>query len=395
MWHRNTMRIQAALIVVGLALCAVVGWAAEAIPPPSFDVDAHSAILVDGTTGQVLYEKESDLKLPPASMAKIMTMLLIMEEIDAGRLKLTDEVKVSARAAGIGGSQVYLKQGEVFTVEDLMKAVTIHSANDASVALAEHVSGAVEAFVDAMNRRAQELGMADTYFDNPDGLPSEPGRPPTLTTARDLTKVSRELLKHPKILEWSTITLTEFRSKPKTNLYNTNKLLGKYSGLDGLKTGHTDEAGWCLTATAKRGDVRLVSVVMRTASEQERQAQTARLLDHGFRGFEPMTAAAKGEDVGTLKVANGWPGALKVQPKETFRPLVPRGRTEDVELTTEFGEVQAPLSAGQTVGAVVATLDGEELARMDVVISRDVKRANFVVRFFRWIARAVRGLFSR
>ncbi len=328
-------------------------------------------------------------------MAKIMTMLLVMEEIEAGNIQLTDEVKVSARASRIGGSQVYLKEGEVFTVEELMKAVTIHSANDASVALAEYVSGAVEAFVDLMNRRARELGMNDTYYDNPDGLPSPAGRPPTLTTPRDLIIVSRELLKHPKILEWSTIRMIEFRAEPKTNLYNTNKLIGRYSGLDGLKTGHTEEAGWCLTATAKRGDTRLISVVMRTNSEEDRQAQTVRLLDFGFRSFEPVTLAEQGEGVATLKVANGWPGALEVQAKETFRPLLPRGRVEDVELRPELDEVRAPLSAGQKVGAIVAVLDGEELARMDVVIAQDVKQANFLIRFFRWIARGVRSLFGR
>ena len=384
--------------LAGLVLCGLINtmvWVAMAAPAPTFEVSAHSAILADAATGQVLYEKNGDVKLPPASMAKIMTMLLIMEEIDAGRLKLTDEVKVSARASQIGGSQVYLKHGEVFTVEQLLKAVTIHSANDASVALAEHVSGAVEAFVDMMNRRAQELGMKDTYYDNPDGLPSEPGRPPTLTTPRDLVKVSRELLKHPKILEWTTITQMTFREKPRTDLYNTNKLIGKYSGLDGLKTGHTEEAGWCLTATAKRDGVRLISVVMRTESEQERQAQTARLLDYGFRGFQPVLVADAGEDVGKVKVPNGWPGALQVQVREPFRPLVPRGREEDLQTRVEFEELQAPLKAGETVGALVATLDGEELARTDVVLPRDVKRANFVVRFFRWVANLFRGLFRR
>jgi len=359
------------------------------------DIEAEAAILVDAATGQVLYEKNADLQLPPASMAKIMTMLLVMEEVEAGRIKLTDEVRVSARAARIGGSQVYLREGEVFTVEELMKAVTIHSANDASVALAEHVAGVVEAFVDLMNRRARELGMNDTYYDNPDGLPSEPGRPPTLTTARDLTIVSRELLKYPEILEWATIRMIEFRANPKTNLYNTNKLIGRYAGLDGLKTGHTDEAGWCLTATAKRGDTRLISVVMRTNSEEERQAQTVRLLDYGFRYFEPVILAEQGEDVATLKVANGWPGALPVQAKETFRPLVPRGRAGEIELKPDFDGVRAPLSAGQKVGAIVAMLDGEELARMDVVVSQDVKQANFLIRFFRWIARGVRSLFRR
>jgi D-alanyl-D-alanine carboxypeptidase (penicillin-binding protein 5/6) len=378
------------LLLLTVPRLVVAGAAPE--PTVGFDVAAESAILIDGNTGQVLFEKNADLKLPPASMAKIMTMLLVMEEVDAGRAKLTDAVTVSARAAGIGGSQVYLKQGEVFTVEEMMKAVTVQSANDASVALAEHFSGVMEAFADHMNRRAEELGMNSTFYTNPDGLPSDP---PTLTTARDLTIVARELLKHPKVFEWTTIVQAPFRQQPKTNLYNTNALIGKYTGLDGLKTGHTDEAGWCLTATAKRGDVRLVSVVMRTASEKEREAQTARLLDYGFRGFEQVALAAAGDEVGTLRIPNGSPGKVVVKAKEPLRPLVPRGREKDVVTETEFEKVRAPLAEGDRVGAVVAKLDGQELTRVDVVVPRDIKQANFVVRFFRWLGGLIGGVFRR
>lgn len=369
--------------------------AAPATPAaPTFNIAAGSAILVDAATGQVLYAKNADLQLPPASMVKIMTMLLVMEEIDSGRAKLTDKVTVSARSATTGGSQVYLKEGEVFTVEELLKAVVIHSANDASVALAEHFAGAVEAFVDAMNRKAQELGLKNTVFTNPDGLPPEKGQAPTLSTARELSIMARELLKHPKILEWTVIQNATFREKPKTILYNTNKLIGKYQGLDGLKTGHTDAAGWCLTATAKRGDIRLVSVVMKTNSENERQAQTARLLDYGFRNFVPAHVVAAGEQVDTLKLRAGSPGAVAVNAKEALAPLVPRGAEKDVTREVVLIQnVKLPLKAGDTVGAVIAKLNGKELARTDAVVARNVKHANFIIRFFRWIKGLIVGLF--
>ena len=329
------------ILVVGLvALAAGVGMAASA---PALNIEAESAILVDAQSGQVLFEKNADLLLPPASMAKIMTMLLVMEDVDAGRIKLTDQVTTSAYASMIGGSQVYLKEGEVFTVEELLKAVAIHSANDAAVALAEHVSGNVEVFVDAMNRRAQQLGMKETYYANPDGLPSEAGQPPTLSSARELAIVARELIKHPKILQWSSIQQADFRTEPKSILYNTNKLVGRYAGLDGLKTGHTEEAGWCLTATAKRGDVRLVSVVMRTASETERQKQTATLLDYGFRNFTRTQVLPEGAEVGTLRVRNGWPGAIKVITDQALAPLVQRGFSEPIIKEVRLEKVSAPL----------------------------------------------------
>jgi D-alanyl-D-alanine carboxypeptidase (penicillin-binding protein 5/6) len=358
-----------------------------------FDVPVESAILIDGLSGQVLFEKNADLKLPPASMAKMMTMLLVMEEIDAGRAKLTDQVKVSARSATTGGSQVYLKQGEVFTIEEMMKAVTIHSANDASVALAEHFAGAVEAFVDRMNRRAQELGLKNTYFSNPDGLPPEEGEAPTLSTARDLTVLARELLKHPKIFEWTVQITAPFRTQ--TTLYNTNKLIGKYQGLDGLKTGHTEEAGWCLAATAKRGDVRLISVVMRGANENDRQTQTARLLDYGFTNFEPVQIAAAGAQVGSVKIRTGWPGVAAVNVNDTLAPLVMKGSGTDVVTQVILDEnVKPPLKAGDRVGVVVVKAGDRELVTTDAVLAVDVKKANFIILFFRWVKGLFVGLFS-
>ncbi|HHW10966.1 MAG TPA: D-alanyl-D-alanine carboxypeptidase [Firmicutes bacterium] len=370
------------------------GGSAQAVPATTFDINAGAAILVDAASGQVLYEKNADEPLPPASMAKLMTMLLVMEEIDAGRLQLDEKVTTSARAAGIGGSQVYLRQGEVFTVEDLMKAVTIHSANDAAVALAEHVAGSVEAFVDAMNARAKELGMTKTYYANPDGLPSDPGQPPTLTTARDLTIIAREVIKYEEILAWASLVQADFRTQPRTILYNTNKLIGRYAGMDGLKTGHTEEAGYCLTATAKRGDIRLISVVMKTASEEERQIQTTRLLDYGFRNFTRQVLAPAGEEVGKLKVKNGWPGAVPVVAAADLAPLVRRGTAEDITTELRLLTVKAPVEKGAAVGTLVARSAQGDLTEVPVVTAEAVKRANFFIIFLRWLKGLIVGLFT-
>lgn len=394
-------RFTAYVCLLAVLTAGAAAWAAtdtavtsQPVTPPALNIAAESAILMDAESGQVLYQKNPDEALPPASMVKIMTMLLLMEDIDAGKLKLEDKVTTSARAATTGGSQVYLKQGEVFTVEQLMKAVAIHSANDAAVALSEHVSGSVEAFVDAMNARARQLGMTKTFYANADGLPSDPGQPPTLSSARDLTIVARELLKHPKVLEWTSTVQADFRTDPKTILYNTNKLIGKYTGLDGLKTGHTEEAGWCLTATAKRGDVRLVSVVIRTASESARSTETARLLDYGFRNFERTVLVAKDAEVGTLRVRNGWPGALKVVAAQALQPLASKGTTPQYNQEVLLDQVSAPLKAGQKVGVVIARLNDVEIARADVIVPRDVNKANFVVIFLRWVKRLFTGIFS-
>ncbi len=391
--------IKRCAFLVALAGMVVAGSDVLAATPPAaagsaFDVAAESAILVDGESGQVLFQKNVNLRLPPASMVKIMTMLLVMEEVEAGRLKLDDMVTTSAYASKIGGSQVYLKEGEKFSVQELMKAVAIHSANDAAVALAEHVSGSVEAFVDAMNARAKQLGMQNTQYVNPDGLPSEKGQAPTFTTAHDLSVVARELLKYPKVLEWTSTERAEFRSNSQTILYNTNKLIGKYAGLDGLKTGHTDEAGWCLTATAKRDDVRLVSVVMRTASESARGAQTARLLDYGFRNFVRVAVAPKGEKAATLKIRNGWPGAVSVVPAQALQPLMPKGSTEQISKEVLLEKVSAPLPAGQRVGVILAKVGEKEIARVDLVLPRNVKKANFIVIFLRWVKGLFAGWFS-
>ena len=249
----------------------------------SLNLDAKSAILIDYESGKVLYEKDADTRLPMASMTKIMSMLLIMEQIENGSLKYNDKVLISENASGMGGSQVFLQAGEEYKVEDLLKCIAISSANDAVVAMAEKVSGSVDSFVKLMNEKAQELGLKNTLFANPHGLDSENH----YSTARDMSLIAKELLKHEDILKFTSI-YEDYLTKPDGSqiwLVNTNRLVRFYDGVDGLKTGYTPDAGYCLTATAKKNGLRLISVVMKSSSADTRSKDTATLLSYGFNSF--------------------------------------------------------------------------------------------------------------
>lgn len=357
----------------------------------NFDLPAESAILVDAKTGQILWQKNAQTQMPPASITKIMTMLLIMEAVDSGRISLDDIVTVSPYAESMGGSQVYLHTGEKITLENLLKSIAIASGNDASVAVAEYLSGTEEAFVRAMNKRAQELGMRDTIFYNSSGLPLDGGG--NLTTAYDIAIMSRELLKHPKVLEWTTTRIDSIRNG-KFVLHNTNTLIGAYPGADGIKTGHTTEAGYCLSATAERDGTRLISVVMRTETEKERLSQTIRLLDLGFNAFTPQLVASKGEEVATVRIA----GARRLENPAVaaadLTVLVPKGVTDAVQ--KEFvpkENLRAPLEAGTAIGQLQVSVAGNPAGVVTVVTNEDVSQANFLVRFFRWVRNAISGLF--
>ncbi len=365
-----------------------LGWwstATTLAAAPIFEVTAPSALLVDADTGQVLFSKNPDIQLPPASIAKIMTLLLALEAVDAGKAQLTDKVTTSAHASRMGGSEVYLREGEVHSLEEMLEAIAIHSANDASVAVAEHLAGTEQGFVELMNRRAKELGMTRTLFSNPTGLPPDPGEPPTVTTAHDIAIMARELVKHPKIFTWTTIQRKVFREKPLLILENTNKLIGRYPGLDGLKTGHTSEAGFGLVATAKRGDVRLISVVLKTPSEKSREEQTIRLLDFGFNRFKPVVLATAGQSVGQLTFPQGSPYRIDVTVARPLRVLVLPGQEGAARLELRLSRPELPVKAGQVVGQAVAVLDGKPVAMVDAVAARDVHRANVLVRAWRWL----------
>lgn len=337
-----------------------------AVSPP---VDCTAAVLMEKETGTVLFEQNPHDKLEPASVTKVMTILLVMEALDAGRLKLTDLVTVSARAASMGGSQVYLKEGEQMTVDDMLKAVCVASGNDASVALAEHLAGSEEAFVQKMNQRAAELGMTDTSFLNCTGLPAA-GH---LTSAYDIALMSRELLNHPSVRTYTTIWMDSLRDGA-FQLANTNKLIRFYEGATGLKTGSTDSALYCLSATAEREGMELIAVVLKSPSSDKRFESAKSMLNFGFANYTLLdvypNAALPPIDV-LLGVTS------QVQPKlaRSSRILIPKSDLNNV--TTELrltNNVEAPVEEGQKLGEMAVIVNGEEREIIPIVASNCVER---------------------
>jgi len=351
---------------------------------PVIDGTFASAILVDAHTGMPLAGKNADERRQPASMTKMMTELIVLERLAEGDLAADDTVTVSARASRMGGSQVYLAHREQFTVEELLKALAVHSANDAAVALAEHTAGSVEAFVDLMNYRARELGMASTEFHTVHGLPPGRGQEPDLTTARDMAILGLELLAYPEALEWSSLPTAPFRDGEFT-LYNPNKLVGKYRGLDGLKTGYHGQAGYCVTATAVQRGVRLLSVVMGCPSDRDRATETTRLLSYGFSLYEEVEVVAEGAVADeAVKVRDGKAAEVGVRYAQGLSVAVPRDRTGDLVVDHDLSAaVEAPVAAGEKLGEAIVSLDGYELGRIDLIAAEAVERGNWFDRLFR------------
>lgn len=381
------------LLLPGAALGqAPVGFAGMPVDsPPS--LAARSAIIAEAETGQVLYQMNADERVAPASITKIMTMLLVMERVDAGKISLDDSVTVSRAASLMGGSQVYLKEKEVATVGDLLAATAIRSANDASFALAEYVAGTDYDFVSLMNARARELGMTGTHFSNPEGLDDVNH----YTTARDILTMSRELVRHSKVLEWTSTWIGSMRGGT-YDLFNTNRLIRDYPGADGLKTGHTDKAGYCLAGTAMRNGVRLISVVLGTASEAARTTETAKALDYGFRSFEKVQLAEAGSEVGSVKVPTAAVVNVPVIAERDLAAMIPRGASDQItlELRPVSPAPAAPIAEGQQLGTIAAVgPNGDDIAAVPVAASKAVKRANVFVRAFRAIADFFRGLFGK
>lgn len=382
------------IILVGVVLLAVLLGAGflPAAAQITFDIPAESGILVDADTGQILWQKDAHKQLHPASLTKIMTMLLVMEAVDSGRASLDDVLTVSEYAKSMGGSQVYLQTGEKITLENIMKSIAIASGNDASVAAAEYIAGTEAAFTQLMNKRAQELGMRNTIFYNSSGLPEANGG--NLTTAYDVAIMSRELLKHPKVLEWTSTRIDSIRDG-KFTLYNTNNLLSVYEGLDGIKTGHTEEAGYCLAASAKRGDIRLISVVMRTNSPEERASQTTRLLDFGFNAFSPKLVVEENEEVAVIQLFNARKVNNPVVAAKPLCVLVPKADPNAVEkVFVPEKNLTAPLAAGTKVGTLQVNVAGNPAGEVPVVTAEDIPLANIFVRLFRRLWQLVVGLFS-
>lgn len=347
------------------------------------DLKAKSSVLMDAASGKILIENNSHEKLPIASVTKVMSMLLVMEAIDTGKLSYEDKVSVSDYAAGMGGSQAYLEAGEEFTVDEMLKALAIHSSNDVTVALAEKVAGSEETFVAEMNRRAQELEMNDTKFLDCTGLEDE-----AHSSANDVALMSRELvMKHPGILKYTGTWHDTFRNGS-FNLDNTNKLVKFYANTDGLKTGFTNKAGFNLSATTKRNNLRLISVVLGEPDSNTRFAESRKLLDYGFANYEVVSLDKKGEMVANISVKKGKKMSVGAIYSDDTRVLVEKGAKGKVEKEVKLEpELTAPIKENQKVGDIIYKIDGNEVGRFDIVAKESVDRVSFKNLFSRLVIR--------
>jgi D-alanyl-D-alanine carboxypeptidase (penicillin-binding protein 5/6) len=338
--------------------------------------EARSAILIERDTGAVLYEKNAHEPLPPASMTKIMTMLLIMEAIDQGKLKIDERVRASEYAASMGGSQIFLEPGEEMTVDDLLKGVAIGSGNDASVALAERIAGSEEAFVHMMNEKARQLGLKHTTFENTTGLPAKNH----YSTAYDMAVMAKELLKYDLITKY-TGTYEDYlrqHTDKKFWLVNTNRLVKFYPGVDGLKTGYTSEAKYCLTATAKKGNMRVIAVVFGAPTPKARNAQITKMLDYAFSHYETKPLYKKGETITTLPVSKGKKRSVAVVTSEPLSVLLKKGeKSEAIKAAWKLNEkVKAPVKKGDVLGTLIIKKDGSVIAKSPLVAKEQVEEAN-------------------
>ncbi len=338
----------------------------------------RSILLLEADTGRVLKSHNERLGTRPASIVKMMTALLAMEHIKGNIIHFDEIITVSRRASRIGGQQVYLKQGEKFSLRDLMKSIIISSANDSSYAVAEYIAGDTEVFVEMMNQRAKELGMTDTHFVNVNGLPSGRKKPPNRMSARDASILARELIKYPVIMKWSSTKTAPFRNG-NFILTNTNNLLGKFRGMDGLKTGYHRKAGFSIVATAKRKNLRLIAVVMGSSHSRRRFKEVKRLLAWGFIQYRWIDVSRiKKTKHGQIKVLNGHKRMIRIRPRENVKALVRRGEEERISKKVELPQaIPAPIRTGQKVGSITYELGGSKLGRVDLVAAESVKKLGF------------------
>ena len=345
--------------------------------------NAKSVILIETTTGDILYEKNSHEKLPPASMTKMMSMLLILENIDKGIIKWDDIVTVSSNASGMGGSQILLETGEEMTVEDLFKGIAIASGNDAVVALAEYIAGTVDEFVNMMNEKAKELNLNDTYFKNPHGLNDTNH----YSSAYDMAMIAKELSKHEKVFEYTSIYedyLREGTSK-KLWLVNTNKLVRFYKGVDGLKTGYTEEAGYCLTATANKG-FRVIAVVMGEPSSELRNKEVSEMLDYTYATYKLNTILKKDDTLGKKEVSLSKKKYATLVPIDDITVLnkkIDDDKNYSYSITVD--KLKAPIKNGDKVGYIDILENGNILKTMDITVKEDIKKANIIELYLRYI----------
>ena len=353
--------------------------------------NAKSAIIIEPTTGKIIFEKNSNERLEPASMTKIMTLLLTFEAIDNGRVSLDDMVNISKRAEDMGGSQMFLEAGSNIRLEEIIKGVSIASANDGAIALAEFIGGSVENFVDMMNKKVEDLGLSNTHFVNPHGLHADNH----YSSAYDMAIMASNLISHEKVLNYTSI-YEDYFNKPdgsRTWLVNTNKLVRFLEGVDGLKTGYTSEAGYCLTATAKKGNVRYITVVMGEPSSDIRSSETANMLNYAFNSFKLNTILDKNQELGNIYIDKSKQKTAKIVVKNPVTELISKEKeAPSYTYNLKVGKLTAPLKAGTKVGTV-EILDNEGLIvrEEDVTISYDIEKSNLWTTFLENFLTIIRG----
>ena len=339
--------------------------------------NAKSAIMIEATTGEILFQKNANERLAPASMTKMMSMLLIMEVIEKGNLKWDEEITASEKASSMGGSQIFLKAGEKMTVTEMLKGISIASGNDATVAMAERIAGSEENFVKKMNTRAKELGLKNTNFVNSTGLTADNH----YSSAYDMSLIAKELVKHEKILEF-TGTYEDYLRKDTENpfwLVNTNRLVRFYQGVDGLKTGFTDEAGYCLTATAKKENMRLITVVMNEPNTASRSSDTSKMLDYGYNVYMVKNIIDENTVIDKVEVELGKELKIDIVPKETITILSKKSdENRNITYEAKLNKLVAPIKKGTKVGTINIIENGEIISVVDATVAKDIKKANFL-----------------
>lgn len=352
--------------------------------------NAKSAIMIEASTGEILFQKNANEKLAPASMTKMMSMLLIMEEIEKGNLKYDEEITASENASSMGGSQIFLQAGEKMTVTEMLKGIAIASGNDATVAMAERIAGSEEAFVKKMNSRAKELGLKNTNFVTSTGLDADNH----YSSAYDMALIAKELVKHEKILEF-TGTYEEYLRKNSKNpfwLVNTNKLVRFYQGVDGLKTGFTNIAGYCLTATAKKDNMRLITVVMNEPDSAKRSSDTSKMLDYGFNVYMVKNIIDKNTTLSKVKVELGEKLTTDIVSKETITILSKKSDKErNITYETQIDKIVAPIKKGDIVGKINILEDGKVISTIDATIKENIDKANIFTIFLRNLKEIIKG----
>jgi serine-type D-Ala-D-Ala carboxypeptidase (penicillin-binding protein 5/6) len=380
---RRVLLLVVVLSLAGLTAAVAAVKANNAASGFSPEAPYRAAILMDRDSGNVFFAQNEHLRWPPASMTKMMTLLIAMEAVNNKSISLDDMVITSDWASKIGGSQVYLRAGEQFPLRDMLEAIVIASANDAAVAVAERLAGSTDAFVDMMNRRAKELGLADTEFHSVHGLPPGPGQKPDLMSAADLATLGRKLAEFPEIMKWADTSEAPFRNG-QFLMRNTNHLIRTYPGADGLKTGYYAQAGFSVTATATRDGLRLLGVILGTPTKQGCFNEAAKLLSTGFSGYRAIEPAKAGQAVGAaISVSNGTATSFTGVAESGMRFVLPRAEAQELKVDVKVpAEIKAPIKKGQAVGEIVARKGAQEIGRVNVIAPGDIDSTSWWGKWF-------------